>query len=235
MGKHDTVTKEYMSDNDIFADIFNYFLYDGEQRMKGEGLKELDSAELGIVLENDTGDAEFLSGMKRTDKLSPVVTLTLYWGAGEWNGPRSLHEMLDAEKHILNFVEDYRLNLIVPGDIKDFGKFRTELGLALEFISLSEDKSALMKLRMDERYASVSRRTVHLLNVCAGAELSLEEEGGKINMCKGLEEWAKESKLEGKVEAYFDVGMTPDSIAGKLNIPLEQVNEILRRCGMLEG
>ena len=57
MGKHDTVTKEYMSDNDIFADIFNYFLYDGEQRMKGEGLKELDSAELGIVLENDTGDA----------------------------------------------------------------------------------------------------------------------------------------------------------------------------------
>ena len=38
--------------------------------------------------------AEFLSGFHKEDKLTPVVTLTVYWGADEWDAPRSLHEML---------------------------------------------------------------------------------------------------------------------------------------------
>ena len=31
MGAADTKTNEYMSDNNRFADVFNFFLYDGEQ------------------------------------------------------------------------------------------------------------------------------------------------------------------------------------------------------------
>lgn len=31
MGKPDAVTKKYVSRNDIFADIFNHFLYGGKQ------------------------------------------------------------------------------------------------------------------------------------------------------------------------------------------------------------
>lgn len=180
MGKKDTVTKEYMSENEIFADAFNYFLYDGRQKILGEQLKELDPTEMSIILENDAGEtvqkfrdvlrqcivkedgkatylllglenqsdlhyampvrnmiydalnygrqvqqiaarhrkkkdvkgAAFLSGMKKADKLKPVVTLTLFWRADKWDAPRSLHEMLDAEEHILKFVEDYKLNLI---------------------------------------------------------------------------------------------------------------------------
>ncbi len=32
MGKPDAVTKEYVSRSDIFADIFNHFLYGGKQK-----------------------------------------------------------------------------------------------------------------------------------------------------------------------------------------------------------
>ena len=36
MGDKDTVTKEYMQDSAVFADVFNFLLYDGEQIIKPE-------------------------------------------------------------------------------------------------------------------------------------------------------------------------------------------------------
>ena len=46
-----------------------------------------------------------LSGFAKEDKLVPVITLTIYWNTGIWDGARSLHEMLDVqETDILKFV-----------------------------------------------------------------------------------------------------------------------------------
>lgn len=36
MGEIDAVTKNYIADVDIFADIFNYFIYDGKQVIQPE-------------------------------------------------------------------------------------------------------------------------------------------------------------------------------------------------------
>ena len=43
MGRKDTLTKEYMSQNDIFADVFNYLLYDGKPVIQPEHLVDKDS------------------------------------------------------------------------------------------------------------------------------------------------------------------------------------------------
>ncbi len=40
MGQKDIVTKKYLARNDVFADAFNYFLFDGEEVIKAEDLKE---------------------------------------------------------------------------------------------------------------------------------------------------------------------------------------------------
>lgn len=42
--------------------------------------------------------AEFLSGFTAEDHLTPVVTITVYWGSQPWDGPRSLHEMMQGSK-----------------------------------------------------------------------------------------------------------------------------------------
>ena len=39
MGKQDLLAKKYMSDNEKFADVFNYYLYNGKQVIKSENLK----------------------------------------------------------------------------------------------------------------------------------------------------------------------------------------------------
>ena len=48
LGKIDTVTKEYMKDPVIFADVFNKFLYHGKQVINPESLIEMDSAEVVV-------------------------------------------------------------------------------------------------------------------------------------------------------------------------------------------
>lgn len=93
------------------------------------------------------GSAEFLSGFKKGDILTPVITLTVYWGDDEWDGPRSLHEMFDTNTLPLRkYIADYKLNLIAPYEITDFDKFRTSLGTVLEVIKYASDEKAMNKL-----------------------------------------------------------------------------------------
>lgn len=49
MGKKDTITKEYMSEPEYFADVFNYFLFDGRQMIDKKNLSVMDAAELGLI------------------------------------------------------------------------------------------------------------------------------------------------------------------------------------------
>ena len=46
----------------------------------------------------------------------PVVTLVLYYGEEDWDGPMCLHDMLDIPEEIKKYINDYRLNII---QIKD--------------------------------------------------------------------------------------------------------------------
>ena len=99
----------------------------------------------------ETSD-EFLSGFYRTDKLLPVFTLTIYWGADEWTAPKDLHSMLTAEPGMLKFIDNYHLHLITPASISDsdFAKFHSELNAALKFIKYSNDNQKLDKVLHDD-------------------------------------------------------------------------------------
>ncbi|KAI4445479.1 hypothetical protein C823_007515 [Eubacterium plexicaudatum ASF492] len=48
LGKIDTITKEYMKDPVIFADMFNKFLYHGKQVINPDNLIEMDSTEIVV-------------------------------------------------------------------------------------------------------------------------------------------------------------------------------------------
>lgn len=53
MGKKDTVTKEYMSVPEYFADAYNFYLFDGEQIIRAKDLKIMDSTELGVIFSEE--------------------------------------------------------------------------------------------------------------------------------------------------------------------------------------
>lgn len=147
--------------------------------------------------------SEFLSGFTSRDKLKPVITLTVYWGCDPWDGPRSLYEMLNTgNRDILRFVSDYKLNLIVPGEIEDFSHFQSELGKLFNIFKCANDKEAINALLKDDAYQSVKIETIDMMNTFLGMNIpkdSVNKEG-EINMCKAWEDQRNEDLATGRAE-----------------------------------
>ena len=151
--------------------------------------------------------AEFLSGLKKGDKLKPVITLMVYLGTDKWDGPRSLHDMLYfPDKRLKAFVPNYKLNLIVPKKLKnsDFSKFDPDLGFLLKVLKLGE--KGLPEMISEPEYQSVDGETTLLANEIGKLWLEIVvDEGGKADMCKAMIEHDKKKKVEGGIEAFRTV------------------------------
>lgn len=153
---------------------------------------------LDEIFKNQTADrgssAEFLSGFHKDDKLTPVITITVYWGSGKWDAPRSLHEMFgDIDERLIPFIPDYRINLVIPDEIEDFDIFSTELGEVLEFIKVSADKKEMETLLNTNKKLSVmSSESVNAINIFTGMNIPVNEKEGVTDMCKAWEEQKNE-------------------------------------------
>ena len=296
MGKKDTVTKDYMSDNATFADAFNFLIYGGRQVIKPEQLKELDTTAIALPygegerpvpiqkyrdllkamtdgniayvllgIENqseihyamppknmlydaaeyvaqvedtakshkggkksETG-AEYLSGFYRTDKLLPVITLTVYFDAEKWNAPKSLYEMFgNIEPEILKFVDNYHIHLISPADIadEDFSKFHTELSLALKYIKYSKDKKRLRRIMQeDTAFKTVSRRTADMVNIVTNSNLHYADGEERVNMCEAIEGIRNDAVLETLIGLVKDGLLSLNVAAERANMTVEEFKE----------
>lgn len=87
---------------------------------------------------------EFLSGITRKDRLTPVITLVIHFGDSQWDGTMSLKEMMaPSDEKILSYVQDYRINLIEPARMttEEIGKFQSTLREVFNFIKYSKDRN----------------------------------------------------------------------------------------------
>ena len=147
--------------------------------------------------------AEFLSGISKDDKIIPVITIVLYWGDKKWNGARNLYDIFNINGDVLRFIPNYYINLISPNEIEDFTKFRTQLGLVLECIKYKSDKKAFVEMlkKRKDRFTNVERNTAELISEITNIKLTNEQiEGGKIDMCKAIEEMIDDAREELKEE-----------------------------------
>ena len=142
--------------------------------------------------------AEYLSGLCKGDKLIPVVTAVLYTGSKSWDGPRSLHDMLDfGDDSLKAFVPDYKLNIISAADLDDseFTKFHTEIGYALKLLKHSGTDAD--KVIEERNHKKVSPETAFFLKGAANLDLDFEIEDGGVDMCASLERKYKEKEQFG--------------------------------------
>lgn len=75
MRQADALTKEYLSNNEIFADVFNYLIYDGQQKILPENLIERDTSEITLPLGKR---GELATIQKFRDILKGCVAMLLY-------------------------------------------------------------------------------------------------------------------------------------------------------------
>ena len=128
----------------------------------------------------------------------PVITLVVFFSPKEWDGPRSLREMMAAEDAMIrSMLPEYRIHLVSPAELSrtDFGKFHTSLGDVLGFIKYSTDKENLMEWFQGERQDAVlGQNEVDVLNTCINADLKIQPNEEGVTMCQAILEWKADLK-----------------------------------------
>lgn len=229
MGVKDIATIKYMRQNTIFADVFNYFIHNGEQVICPECLQELDTRELDIpyggekghkqpvqrsrdlikavTAMTDNNNAYLLLAIENQSNIHyamPVVTLAIYFGAEDWDAPMSIHTMFGKQDtKVLQFVPDYKINLIAPAQIKDtdFEKFTTSLKEVLLFIKYSADADKLAKVVAEDReFHHLGREEINVLNVCVNANLPVSQDEEGIDVCKAIEVIAERAAEQERID-----------------------------------
>lgn len=268
--KPDIVLKEFWRKNEHFADLFNAFLFEGQQVLKAGDLEETDTDISGILKRNDLGKAyqksldvvkktahgvdfvilglenqekihyamplrilqgdvmlylqeckdiqkingeqnqyssadEYLSRFKKTDRLHPVITLCVYYGEKDWDGPRCLTDMLKIPEGYRTFVSDYKMNLleIRKSDQLLFSDPDVENAFRLVRMiynrQFSEINQLYQNFEMDPEIGLMVGSVTKTPKIAKQAA-AIKAEGGMFNMCTAMKELEQELKQEGKRE-----------------------------------
>ena len=193
-----------------------------------EGEITVDNGVLKIKLTSE----EFLSGLRKDDKLIPIVTAVVYFGDEPWDGPRSLFEMLDVrDERLYRVLSDYKLNLISPADMDEdeFEKFHTELGYAMKLLKHQSEDAVEMIVR--EGHRKVSSETAYFLNAAMKLNLEFEVEPGGVDMCKSMERRDQKKEVTGAIRMLRADGASDETIitkvTGLFNVTREYVLALL--------
>ena len=150
--------------------------------------------------------AELLSQMRREEKYAPVITLILYLGTEqEWDGAKSLHEMLEIGEELKPFVTDHKLNLFDYHEYKDFSFFKTENKIIFELLSCAKDKAKMEKVIRENQYILDKETTKAILGML-GIKVNLNKimvktrEGVGYDMCKAIDDIKESGRREGRRE-----------------------------------
>ena len=184
---------------------------------------------------------EFLSGFTLDDKLTPVITITLYLGTTQWDGPRSLAEMMpQMDERILPFINDYRINLLNPLEITDFSKFETGLRPLFELLKNASDEEKLNDLiTKDETFTRVDVETVAAINLFVGTDIKYDEKEEVVNMCKawddhkklGIQEGMKQGRCLEVYSLVQDGILDPEVGASRVSMSLDDFADAMQKAG----
>lgn len=322
--KADTITKDYVKDAGVFADIFNYYIYGGRQVILPEQLTERDSTKIALpygadgavvpvqkfrdvqklyaamtdgkmeyvlygaenqaeihyamAVKNNLYDAleyagqveeaakshrkemkrkkeqgdspaeevtktpstgEFLSGFWASDRLIPSITVTIFFGSEEWDGPLSLFDMMDvSDPNVLACMDNYHVRLIAPAQMTDdeIMKFQSSLREVMLFIKYSKDRENLSRILAanEERFREVERRAADVIEAITNSGIKYDEEDEVVNVCQAIQEMKTESESKGRLlqakedaRNFYKLGVDVEKIAQGVGYAVETVKEWL--------
>jgi hypothetical protein len=227
LGQKDISEKILLDYNDVFSDIINGIVFEGEQIVLPESLENMTvhsqyKADGKKLHEQERDVAKYWKDKKITlaiygfedesvpekqmpvriigydgaayrsqlgaEKISPVVTLVLYFGTKKrWNTPRSLKELLDIPNGLERYVNDYYINVIEVAWLteEEINRFQSDFRIVANFFR---------NKRIDENYIPDDPTVIKhvdevlkLLSVMTGDnkyEININNaENGGVSMC----------------------------------------------------
>jgi hypothetical protein len=181
-----------------------------------------------------------------SNRISPVVTLVLYFGTKErWNAPRNLKELMNIPSGLEKFVNDYHINVVEVAWLteEEINRFHSDFRIVANFFR---------NKRLNENYIPDDPTVIKhvdemlkLLSVMTGDnkyEIQINNaDNGGVSMCTvaqnlvniGEKKGKIEGKIEGRTEERSDTiknmiqkGKTPAEIADWCGYDLDFVNKV---------
>jgi hypothetical protein len=155
----------------------------------------------------DTGELhgnERMSGIKKSDRFTPVVTVVVYFGSEPWDGPVSLYEMLNLPDELKPFVNDFKINLIEVRDnnLVFNNQDNRDLFTLLRIIYDNKLDRKAKRIQLEEysNNHTVDRSVLKVIAATSKLNLNVNDEKEEITVCKLWDEVRAEGKAEGKAE-----------------------------------
>lgn len=194
-------------------------------------------------------EEEYLSKMKKDDRLVPVITVVVYYGEKPWDGAVSLHGMLHISEEMKPFVNDYRMHLVEArkNDLKLHNINNRDL---FNLLGILLDRNGKLQETRDRaiNYAREHRVEKTVIMTAAGAanckiDYNKIARKGDADMCTVFEETRREGIAEGEakgeakgiIETGYEFGISEEEILArlqkKLNISLAEAQEYIKKFG----
>lgn len=149
--------------------------------------------------------AEFLSGFAKDSRLSPCLTLVIYYG-NDWDGATELYDILDftdIPQELKDKVNNYKVHICEVRNFNDTDVFRTDLKQVFDCIRYSEDPDKLYRLvASDSSYREMEEDTYDIIAQYTQTTELMQikkpnQKEGKFDMCKAITELIDRGRMEG--------------------------------------
>ena len=148
---------------------------------------------------------EFLSGINKSDRFHPIITLVLYYGESLWDGPTCLSDMMISMPDNINaYFSDYKLNLVQILDSDKYTFYNEDVRDVFNIIRniynddfdsiYREYESRNVDIDVMELICSITS-VPKLMDLCID-----NEQGGTVNMCEAMKRFQAECESKGMKE-----------------------------------
>lgn len=174
---------------------------------------------------------EFLSGFWKEDRLIPSVTVTIFFGPEEWDGPLSPFDMMDiSDPALLACMDNYHVRLIAPAQMADdeIMKFQSSLREVMLFIKYSKDRENLSRILQvnEKRFREVERRAADVIEAITNSGIKYDEKEEAVDVCQAIQKMRQESeqkKAREVAENLYNMGLDIEKIAQAVGYAVETI------------
>ena len=194
-----------------------------------------------IVVERHLSDAEVLSGFYSDDKLTPVITLVIYYGQEEWKRPQKLSDLF-KDTPFTGFADDMPMYLL---DVRHMTReklnaYSPALRSFFGFL-IYENTNDLDEFvrENDDSFSNLPEQTIDaLIEITHSKELERFKkeyrtpEGG-VNVCYGIQVYGNQREMAGSVRLAqrhgFSIAETVKDIMAEYQLKEKDAKEVVEK------
>jgi hypothetical protein len=144
-----------------------------------------------------------MSGIKKTDRFTPVVTAVIYYGSDPWDGPVCLYDMLKLPENLKQFITNFRVNLVEAREstLVFHNQNNRDLFSLLKIICDNSTNRKEKRIEIENYEADRTIDKSVRLAIAATSKINLAKfEKEDATMCKLWDEIWEEGRTNGRAE-----------------------------------